>query len=68
MNYSLRALQLAYMEVSMNDESDTHNQCVYCWRSDCNCESKMTVENDPFLNFQDEYENEVEFSLTVNAI
>jgi hypothetical protein len=46
--YSLRSLQLAYMQYTMKDDANME-QCMYCWQSGCNCTSE-SVETDLFLN------------------
>lgn len=53
-NYSLRQLQLAYMQVTMKEEQSNEDQCIYCWEKGCGCEGKETVKDSLFLNFYEE--------------
>lgn len=52
--YSLRGLQLAYMEYTMKDNTN-EGKCIYCWGNGCNCSSD-SVETDPFINMTEELE------------
>jgi hypothetical protein len=51
--YTLVALQMAYLPLTMKKETEGE-KCVYCWSSGCGCESKTTTKNDPFLNLSAE--------------
>lgn len=55
MNYSLmlKQLQLGYLQITMKDQSN-NDQCIYCWKSNCGCNSKTTAQSDNFINFTGE--------------
>jgi hypothetical protein len=51
MNYSkaLKQMQMAYMGLTLGKINED-DQCIYCWKSGCGCESKTTAHNDSFIN------------------
>jgi hypothetical protein len=46
--------EMIELSLTMKEVENSHDQCIYCWHVDCNCDSKVTVEEDLFLNFNDE--------------
>jgi hypothetical protein len=45
--YTLAALQMAYLPVTMKDQEG--NVCLYCWENKCSC-TNNSVETDAFIN------------------
>lgn len=51
--YSLRILQAAYLPITLAMEKG--KVCGHCWKSEenCDCESKLDIKNDYFLNMNE---------------
>lgn len=56
MKTNTRALEMVKLASQMSDVENTHDQCLHCWEVNCGCETKVSVQDDLFLNFQDEFQ------------
>lgn len=52
--YSLKKLQMAYLVVTLKNETPSEETCVYCWKKSCGCSSGTSIKDDLFLNFSGE--------------
>lgn len=63
--YTIRGLQMRYLEAELSKQDETEESCMFCWKTSCGCNAP-SVKEDAFLNTPNENEvyviNELQYA------